>query len=72
MATWQSTTHPAIYELRSIVNEHMLNHPRPEGLTDEAYADHILRALLVMPVLRWHAEVAAKAQARMQKGLDNG
>lgn len=65
MATWQSTTHPAIYEMRSIVNEYLLNHERPANLTDEQYAAHVLAELLVLPVMRWHHEAnAPKATAR--------
>jgi hypothetical protein len=74
MATWTYTEHPAIYELRSIINEYALRHERPQGYTDEQYGDYILRELLTKPVLLWHAELegcVAEMRARDTEALLN-
>jgi hypothetical protein len=57
-------------DIRAAVNDYVLSHARPDNLTDEEFAAHVLREMFVTPVIAWHVELAeraAKVQAETEE-----
>ncbi len=60
---WDYCRDAVTRDVRSVVNDYICSHPRPDGLSDEQFAAHVLAQLFVVPVLSWHVERAARNAA---------